>query len=93
MRDWKGWENSGPMKSVDAVVKEHRLFIVLVIFKKSGHQKENTYNTCMLNLLFGYFLFTYNLIKKRVLLDLNVLKKVGIIPISHKSLSATYIKS
>lgn len=67
MRDWKGWENSGPMKSVDAVVKEHRLFIVLVIFKKSGHQKENTYNTCMLNLLFGYFLFTYNLIKKRVL--------------------------
>lgn len=34
MRDWKGWENSGPMKSVDAVVKEHRLFIVLVVLKK-----------------------------------------------------------
>lgn len=47
----------------------------------------------MVYLLFGYFLLTYNLIKKRVLLDLNVLKKVGIIPISHKSLSATYIKS
>lgn len=35
----------------------------------------------MVYLLFGYFLFTYNLIKKRVLKDLNVLKKVGIIPI------------
>lgn len=43
VRDWKGWENSGPMKSVDAVVKEHRLFIVLVVFKKSQVIKRKTH--------------------------------------------------
>lgn len=43
MRDWKGWENSGPMKSVDAVVKEHRLFIVLVVLKKSQVIKRKTH--------------------------------------------------
>lgn len=43
VRDWKGWENSGPMKSVDAVVKEHRLFIVLVVLKKSQVIKRKTH--------------------------------------------------
>lgn len=33
----------------------------------------------MVYLLFGYFLFIYNFIKKCVFKDLNVLKKVGII--------------
>lgn len=42
VRVWIGWENNRPIKSVDAVVKEHRLFIVfLVLVKKSGRQKEN----------------------------------------------------
>lgn len=36
MRDWKGWENSGPIKSVDAVVKEHRLFTVLEVRSSKG---------------------------------------------------------
>lgn len=47
----------------------------------------------MVYLLFGYFLFIYNFIKKCVFLDLNVLKKVGIIFIFYKLLLVIYIKS
>lgn len=91
MRDWKGWENSGPMKSVDAVVKEHRLFIVLVVFKKSQVIKRKTHK---IHAWYIYYSATFYLLTIS-LRDLNVLKKVGIIPIylTNNCQQHIYIKS
>lgn len=59
MRDWKGWENSGPMKSVDAVVKEHRLFIVLVVLKKKVRSSKGKHIKYMHGISIIRLLFIY----------------------------------
>lgn len=62
VRVWIGWENNRPIKSVDAVVKEHRLFIVFLVLVKNQvvKRKTYTYNTSMQYLFFGNLLLKHS---------------------------------